>query len=123
MKYIAYCRKSSEGEDRQAQSLDTQERLLKDFASREKLEVLRVVRESRSAKTDGIRPLFYKVLEDIRRGEADALLVVHTDRLARNFIDAGQIIKMLESGALKQVRTPSNTYDNYISLLYKSQGR
>ena len=25
---------------------------------------------------------------------------------------------MLESGALKQVRTPSNTYDNYISLLY-----
>ncbi len=118
MKYVAYSRKSSEGEDRQAQSLDTQERLLRDYASKNKLEIVRFIRESKSAKTDGNRPLFLEMLKYIQEGKADGILVVHTDRIARNFIDAGMIIKMLEKGLLKEVRTPSKVYDDYMSLFY-----
>ncbi len=118
MKYIAYLRKSSEGEDRQAQSLDTQERLVRDFAEKNKLEIVKVIRESKSAKTDGNRPLFVEMLDFISNGVANAILTVHTDRIARNLIDAGQVIKMIENGSLKEVRTLTGAYDNHISLLY-----
>jgi site-specific DNA recombinase len=118
MKYVIYSRKSSEGDDRQAQSLDTQERLLGDYAEKNNLEIVKKIRESKSAKTDGNRPLFLEMLEFIQEGNADAILTVHTDRLARNLIDAGHIIKMVEIGSLKEVRTLTGTYNNHISLLY-----
>lgn len=118
MKYIIYSRKSSEGEDRQAKSLDTQERLLRDYADKNKLEIVKIFRESKSAKSDGNRPLFMEMLKDIIEGKANAILTVHTDRLARNLIDAGQIIKLVEVGSLKEVRTLTGTYNNHISLLY-----
>lgn len=77
-----------------------------------------VIRESRSAKEDGNRPLFSQMLKRIEAGEANGILVVHTDRLARNFIDAGQIIKLLEKGVLREVRTPTQSYGSVQSLLY-----
>lgn len=118
MKYISYCRKSSEEDSKQIQSLDTQERILTDLANRLGLEVIDTIRESKSAKSDGNRPLFNSLLDRIIEGEAQGILVVHTDRLSRNFIEAGQIIKLIENKKLLEVRTPSNTYDSVQSLLY-----
>lgn len=118
MRYFIYCRKSSEEDTRQIQSLDTQYRLLSDLATSQKLEVVEVFRESKSAKTAHQRPLFAQMLERIKQGEADAILVVHTDRLARNFNDAGDIISLLENGALKEVKTPNSVYNTMQSLLY-----
>lgn len=118
MKYIIYCRKSSEEDSKQAQSLGTQQRLLVDLATRLKLDVIDILKESKSAKTDQNRPLFSSLLERIQKGEADSILVVHTDRLARNFIDAGFIIKMIEAGTLKEVRTLTSTFNNVPSLMY-----
>jgi len=118
MKYIIYCRKSSEEDSRQAQSLDTQQRLLLDIATQKELEIVDILKESKSARKDQNRPLFTSMLDRIQKGEADAILVVHTDRLARNFIDAGFIIKMIEAGILKEVRTVSSVFDNVPSLMY-----
>ena len=53
MKYIIYCRKSSEEETKQIQSLETQERELLEYAGKYNLEVVKILKESRSAKTDG----------------------------------------------------------------------
>jgi DNA invertase Pin-like site-specific DNA recombinase len=50
MKYIIYCRKSSEGEDRQAQSLETQMTILDEYSKRCDLTVVDRLEESRSAK-------------------------------------------------------------------------
>ena len=118
MKYIIYCRKSSEEDSRQSQSLGTQQRLLLDLATRENLDIVDIIKESKSAKTDQNRPLFSSMLERIYAKEADAILVVHTDRLARNFIEAGFIIKMIEAGTLKEVRTLTSTFNNVPSLMY-----
>jgi len=118
MKYFMYCRKSSEEETKQVQSLDTQERLLTDYAQKFNLEIVDVIREMKSAKEDGNRPLFTEMLHRVLKGEADAILVVHTDRLARNLIEAGQIIKLVEHKQLTQVRTLTNTFDTSQSLFY-----
>lgn len=118
MKYFIYCRKSSEGEDRQAQSLGTQQRILIDYANKLGLDIVDIIKESKSAKTDQNRPLFTDMLQRVQKGEADSILVVHTDRLARNFIDAGFIIKLIEAGTLKEVKTISSVFNNVPSLMY-----
>jgi DNA invertase Pin-like site-specific DNA recombinase len=118
MKYFIYCRKSSEEDSRQTQSLDTQQRILLDLASNLNLEIVDIIKESKSARSDQNRPLFTNMLDRITKGDADAVLVVHTDRLARNFIDAGFIIKFIEQGVLKEVRTPTSVFNNVPSLMY-----
>ncbi|MDP3940741.1 MAG: recombinase family protein, partial [bacterium] len=104
MKYILYCRKSTESEDRQVLSLDSQEKELMDIAKNHNLNVIKVFKESRSAKTAG-RPIFNEVIEMIQSGKADALLCWKLDRLARNFQDGGLIMDMLQRGVIKEIRT------------------
>ena len=53
MKYIAYCRKSTDEKDKQVLSIDAQIAELKEFAKKENLEILDFVIESRTAKTIG----------------------------------------------------------------------
>ena len=50
MKYIIYCRKSTDTEDKQVLSLESQENELKDLALKNNLEIVETFRESRSAK-------------------------------------------------------------------------
>lgn len=118
MKYIIYCRRSSEEESKQVQSLETQERELLEYASKHNLQIKEVIKESKSAKTDGNRPLFTKMLENISHGEASGLLVLHIDRLSRNGIESGEIIKLFEGGLLEEIRTPSRIYSSAQDMLY-----
>ncbi len=50
MKYIAYCRKSTDEKDKQVLSIDQQIAELKEFASREHLEVVDFVTEAKTVK-------------------------------------------------------------------------
>lgn len=50
MKYIAYCRKSTDESDRQILSIESQIGELKDFASHQNLEILDFVIEAKTAK-------------------------------------------------------------------------
>lgn len=118
MKYFAYCRKSSEEESKQIQSLETQETILRGFALKNELQIVEVIKESKSAKTDGNRPLFTAMLERIRRKEAEGLLVAHVDRISRNSTEGSQITKLVEQGFLKEIRTPDRSYSDYIGLMY-----
>ena len=76
MKYIGYCRKSTDEKDKQILSIDAQIAELKEFAKNQNLEILEFVCESRTAKTTG-RPLFNKMLDRIEKGEADGILSWH----------------------------------------------
>src|ERR1700722_4518443 len=98
MRYFIYCRRSSEEESKQIQSLETQERELLEYATKYNLEIKEIIKESKSAKTDGNRPLFSKMFESISHGEASGVLVLHIDRLSRNGIESGKIIKLFEAG-------------------------
>ena len=118
MKYLAYCRKSSEEESKQVQSLETQERMLMEYATKKNLEVIDIIKESKSAKTDGNRPLFTHLIDRITRGDASGILVLHTDRLSRNGIESGRVIKLFESGFLEEICTPTRVYASAEDLLY-----
>jgi site-specific DNA recombinase len=66
MKYILYARKSSEDEDRQMLSIDAQLRELKEFAIKQRLDIVEVFTESMTAKAPG-RPIFNRMLEALKR--------------------------------------------------------
>ena len=119
MKYILYARKSTDTEDKQVLSLESQEQELLEVARREGLEVVSILRESRSAKEPG-RPVFNTVLKDISKGKADAILCWKIDRLTRNPVDGGQIQWLLQNRKIKCIRTFDRTYNPSDNVLLMS---
>jgi DNA invertase Pin-like site-specific DNA recombinase len=116
LRYFVYCRKSSEAEDRQVQSIDAQKRELDDLAKEHGLEVVDILDESMSAKAPG-RPVFNHMIERIRKGEANGLIVWKLNRLARNPVDGGTISWMLQERVIKHIQTFGRGYypeDNVI---------
>ncbi len=111
-KYFIYCRKSTESEDRQVLSIDSQiNELTKRYIENEKLEIVETFTESFSAKSPG-RPLFDAMIKRIEKGEANGIIAWHPDRLARNSLDGGQIIFLLDQGKLKDLKFPVYNFEN-----------
>src|SRR3990167_4616108 len=106
MKYFLYIRKSTDEDDRQVLSLEAQETELKEFALRENLFIAATFRESQTAKEPG-RPIFNDMLKRMERGEAEGILAWHPDRLARNSIDGGQIIFLVDTGKIRSLKSPT----------------
>jgi site-specific DNA recombinase len=105
-KYFIYARKSSEDEERQILSIEAQLQELRDFAKKENLEIIDEFIETRTAKEPG-RSVFNEMLSRIENGEADGILAWHPDRLARNSIDGGRIIYLLDIGKMRDLKFPT----------------
>src|SRR3989339_371991 len=107
MKYFLYARKSTEDEDRQVMSIEAQLEELKQYALKENLSIFETLIESKSAKTPG-RPVFNQMIDKIKSSdEPVGLLVWHPDRLARNSIDGGQIIYLIDTGKIVSLKSPT----------------
>lgn len=109
-KYFLYARKSTDEEERQILSIEAQITELKEFATKEKLEIADSFQESKTAKKPG-RTLFGEMLDRIEKGEADGILAWHPDRLARNSVDGGKIIYMVDTGKIKFLKFPTFWFD------------
>ncbi len=82
IKYFAYVRKSTEGTERQALSIESQKDKVKEFFGHE--DIVEVIEERRSAFLPHNRPLFARMIERIQNGEAEGIIAWHPDRLSRN---------------------------------------
>lgn len=114
LRYVIYARKSTSGDERQEKSIpdqihDCMEKVVK-------LDGLKLIgkplEEKCSAKDPDIRPVFKKLLEDIRSGRIDGIISWHPDRLSRNMKEAGEIIDLLDKGILKDLRFATSTFEN-----------
>lgn len=86
MKVVIYTRVSSQ-EQVSGYSLDAQEQACRQWAGQQGHEVVRVyVEPGQSARTDQ-RPVFQKMIQVIKLGLADAVLIHKSDRIARNLLD------------------------------------
>ncbi len=106
MRYIIYARKSTEDENHQVLSIESQLAELREFAAKEKLEIVASFQEAKTAKEPG-RTKFAEMLSLIEKGKADGILSWHPDRLARNAVDGGKIIHLIDKGIIKSLKFPT----------------
>jgi site-specific DNA recombinase len=110
-KYFIYARKSTDAEDRQVRSIDAQLSELREISNRDQLTVVEELVEKQSAKIPG-RPIFNSMLERIDAGEATGILAWHADRLARNSLDGGRIIYLIDTKKLLRLQFFGTSVEN-----------
>ncbi len=106
IKYFIYCRKSSEDEERQVLSIEAQLAELRDFAKQNNLFIVREFTESKTAKEPG-REVFNFMLSEIEKGNASGILAWNPDRLARNSVDGGRVIYLVDTLKIRSLKFPT----------------
>ena len=109
LRYFAYTRKSTEGVERQALSIQAQvAKVQEQFPD---ITIIETIEESASAHKPGNRPKFAEMIRRIEAGEADGIVAWHPDRLSRNEVEAAQITWMIRQNIIRGLRFCSFSYD------------
>ena len=109
--YFIYARKSTDVEDKQVLSIEAQLVELRAYARNENLVIVDEFVEKKSAKILG-RKVFGDMLIRIENGEANGIIAWHPDRLARNSVDGGQIVYLLDQTHLNSLKFPTFWFEN-----------
>jgi site-specific DNA recombinase len=128
LNHLIYCRKSEEDDEKQIISNESQRDELDPIGIRDCLRIAGVIEEEASAKTSGTRPRFNEMLRRIKKGEANAILCWHLNRLSRNAGDAAALVELMDQGRLLEIRTPSQTFrnipaDKFLIILFCGQAK
>ena len=127
-RYVIYCRKSSESDERQIQSLTDQISILMNLIATRGLKIIsEPLQESKSAKIPG-RPVFNQMIKMIEKGIVNGVILLNPTRLSRNSVDTGRIIYLMDQGKLQEMVTPYQTfkndpYDKFMLSLFCSQAK
>lgn len=92
-----YARISVETErKREADTIGNQLQLLKDYVSEHAdLSVFDIYSDDDISGTDFIRPEFSRMMNDLRDGKIDCIIVKDLSRLGRNYLESGEYIEMV----------------------------
>ena len=115
LKYFMYCRRSIEDkkdrkEERLVASLEDQIREMTEVADKHNLKIVKTFHETKSGKTPGMREQFNEMIRQIKLKKGNAIITWKLNRLARNLAEGGQIIEMLQTGVIKEIRTHEKVY-------------
>ncbi len=105
-KFILYARKSTDDEDHQIMSIEAQLFELREYARREGLEIIEEITENKTAKKPG-REKFAAMVAKIEKSNGVGILAWHPDRLARNSIDGGRVVYLVDTGKITALRFPT----------------
>ncbi|MDO8802969.1 MAG: recombinase family protein [Elusimicrobiota bacterium] len=110
MRYFLYARKSTDEPDRQILSIEGQLAELREYAKKENLIIVKDFIESKTAKEPG-REIFNDMIASIEDGKAQGIIAWHPDRLARNSIDGGRIIYLVDTTKITALKFPTFWFD------------
>lgn len=91
-----YPRVSTEDQSRFGHSLDEQEEKLKQLCNFKDYEIYKVYREEGVSAKDTNRPKFQEMIEDMKSGKINKIIVYKLDRLTRSIKDLENICTLLE---------------------------
>src|SRR3989344_4114611 len=109
--FFLYARKSTDVEDMQVLSIESQLAELREYAARENINIVEELVEKQSAKIPG-RPMFNDMISRIEKGEASGIVSWHPDRLARNSVDGGKLIYLVDTGKIKSLKFPQFWFES-----------
>lgn len=104
--YVIYARRSTKDNERQERSIPDQledcQQILKELDGSPK--PVKIFKEKESAKVSGQRPQFDEMIQGIKDGRWNSIVSWHPNRLARNMLEGGMIIDLIDKGLLKDLR-------------------
>jgi len=99
LKAAGYIRLSVNKSDRPSDSIKNQQKLIEDYAETNwDLQLERIYIDDKASGRDFDRPAFNEMLEDIRAGKINCVIVKDLSRLGRDMIDVGYYVQMLFPG-------------------------
>lgn len=119
LKFAIYARKSNEDEGKQILSIESQLLETRKFADMHQLNIVHEFTDEGSAHKPYNRQNFMIMMKQISKGEIDGILTWKADRLARNMIEGGQVIHLLQSNVIKIIQTQHSCFtpsDNMMML-------
>jgi site-specific DNA recombinase len=113
LRYVLYARKSTDDPKNQRRSIPDQIIECQEFARRNELTIVgKPLIEKESAKSPGRRPIFRQMLNDLKAGKFDGILSWHPDRLARNMLEGGEVIHLVDEGYIKDLKFVAHPFSN-----------
>ena len=102
MRAIIYCRKSTDRDDMQVQSIDTQLNWCLDYCKEQNFTIVETILEAKSAKQPW-REGFNKMIMMLEKWEVDTIVTLHLDRLTRNAVDEWTLKWYAQSRKIKEI--------------------
>lgn len=102
-KAIIYYRKSTDRDDKQANSLEHQLWNCRRTANNYKLDVIEEIWESKSAKLEWTRDWFNKLLKLCKTWKIDYIIIDEPKRLSRNNLDSARVIDLFDKKLIKWI--------------------
>ena len=112
IRWCLYARKSSEQDERQALSIEQQIKEMQLLADHWNIEIAEIRKESHSSKESGTRPVYNRLINDIKLGYFNGIVTWAPDRLSRNAGDLGILVDLMDQGKLTEIRTHGQTFTN-----------
>lgn len=104
--YVIYARRSTKDNERQERSIPDQiedcQAILEDLDGKPK--PVKIFKEKESAKISGKRPKFDEMIQGIKEGKWNSIVSWHPNRLARNMLEGGMIIDLIDKGLLRELK-------------------
>ena len=124
MKTIIYYRKSTDRDDKQANSLEHQLENCLRVVEKYNLDIFKKIWESKSAKDEGTRAWFNELIKICKTWKIDYIVIDEPKRLLKNNIDTSRIIDLLDKNQIKWILWSTREYradnsrDKFLLQLY-----